>query len=113
MAIWPERFCPLIGSYQETPPDGTIRSSMDVGVDKLRRRTTANIRPVSFRLFLKPDDVQILDNFYLSETVNGVEPFDFTNPRTKQQVKARFVQPPQYSSRSIGYDVSVSLEILP
>lgn len=113
MAVWPSQFCPLVGSFQETPPDSSIRSDMDVGPAKVRRRTTANVRPISFRMFLKKDGVAILDNFYVVETVGGSEPFDYIHPRTQQPVKARFQEQPQYQSQSIGYNVSVSLEILP
>lgn len=113
MPTWPSQFCPLINSYQESPPDNVIRTKMDKGPDKIRRRTTANIRPVSFKMFLKNEDIQILDDFYVIETFSGSEPFDFINPRSKQSVKARFVSFPIYSNRSTGYEVSVQLEILP
>lgn len=110
MAIWPVQFCPLINSFQESPPDGIVRTSMDIGPAKIRRRTTANIRPISFKLFLKKDDVAVMDSFYLTY---AADEFDFTHPRTKNSVKARFVEPPAYMNRSIGYEVSVSLEIMP
>lgn len=113
MAIWPPDFCPLINTFQESPPDGTISSSMDIGPAKLRRRTTANTRPIAFRMFLKKDQVQSLDNFYLVETGGGVEPFDFIHPRTGIMHQARFTSPPQYANRSIGYDVNIGLEIMP
>lgn len=114
MAVWPSQFCPLVNSFNESPPDNTIRTTMDKGPDKVRRITTANIRPVSFRLFLKKSQVQILDDFYLNETFSGVDIFDFIHPRTQQPVKARFVQPPSYQERStIGYEASISLEIMP
>lgn len=113
MAVWPDNFCPLINSFQETPPENTIRTSMDVGPDKVRRRTTANVRPVSFNLFLLPPDVLVMDDFFVNQTRSGSEAFDFVHPRTKQPVQARFVSSPSYKNRSTGYEVSVSLEILP
>lgn len=113
MATWPSNFCPLIGSYQESPPDNIIVSSMDVGPAKYRRRTTADVRPISFSLFLKKDDVAVLDNFYVNEVFSGADEFDFTHPRTGVMHKARFTAQPQYRSRSIGYDVSIQLEIMP
>lgn len=113
MASWPSQFCPLINSFQESPPENTIRSSMDVGPAKVRRRTTANVRPISFNMFLMNSEMATLDDFYVNQTFSGVDPFDFIHPRTKQPVSARFTQPPSYSERSgVGYEVSVSLEIL-
>lgn len=113
MVAWPSQFCPLIDTFQESPPQNTIRSEMDVGPAKVRRRTTANIRPIAFRMYLLPDDVAVMDDFFLNQTYSGSEVFDFIHPRTKESVQARFTEPPQYSNRSRGYDVSVSLEILP
>lgn len=114
MAVWPSQFCPLLNSLQEAPPNNTIRSSMDVGPQKVRRRTTANIRPISFRMFLKKADLQTLDDFYTTDTYSGSEEFDFIHPRTLQPVKARFVEPPTYTERSgVGYEATVSLEIMP
>ena len=114
MPSWPSQFCPLINTLQESPPDNTINSSMDRGPAKIRRRTTANIRPISFRLFLKPDQVDILDSFYIQDTFSGVEEFDFVHPRTHVHVTARFTAPPSYQERSgTGYEASISLEILP
>lgn len=113
MVAWPEQFCPLINSFQETPPENTIRSTMDKGPAKVRRRTTANIRSVSFTVSMKPAEVTIMDNFYLDDTFSGAIAFDFTHPRTKEVVSARFTSPPTYSNRSTIYQVAVSLEILP
>lgn len=114
MAVWPAQFVPLTGSVQETPPDNNIRSSMDKGPAKVRRRTTANVRPISFRLFVENDDMDTLDDFYTTDTFSGSEPFDFTHPRTGQTVQARFAEPPQYSDvENVGWNATISLEILP
>lgn len=114
MATWPSKFCPLMGSFQESPPNNTIRSTMDRGPAKVRRRTTANVRPISFNVFVRNADMQEFDDFYAIDTFSGADEFDFIHPRTKESVKARFVEPPSYGDRSgIGYQVSVSLEILP
>lgn len=113
MATWPAQFCPLLNSLQESPPENAIRSSMDKGPAKIRRRTTANIRPLSFRLFLKPAQLEIMENFYEVETYSGVDEFDYIHPRTSQAVKARFVSLSWNERSGVGYDVSVSLEILP
>lgn len=114
MPVWPIKFCPLMGSFQETPPNNIIRSTMDYGPDKVRRRSTANVRPIAFNLFVRNEDMDEIDSFYTTETLSGSIEFDFIHPRTKEGVKARFVSPPTYGDRSgIGYQVSISLEILP
>lgn len=114
MAVWPTAFCALVNSFTETPPENVLRSSMDKGPAKVRRRTTANVRPISFKMALTGPQTQQLDDFYITETVSGADEFDFIHPRTKQNVKARFVNPPQYNERGGKlWEVSVSLEILP
>lgn len=116
MVAWPtgNQFVPLLNSLEETPPMNAIRSTMDRGPDKGRRRTTANVRPLSFKLFLTKADVAVFDTFFVTGTFSGVGEFSYTHPRTKESVTARFVQEPVYSERSgVGYEVSVALEVLP
>lgn len=115
MATWPLTLpTPAISSLNESPPNNTIRSNMDKGPAKVRRRTTANIRPISFELKLTPAQVEILDQFYDVTTYSGADTFDYTHPRTGAAVTARFVQPPQYNEREgVMYSVNVSLEVMP
>lgn len=114
MPTWPAAFCPLAGSLQESPPNNTIRTSMDRGPDKVRRRTTANIRPLAFRVLLTKAQVETLDAFFLDDTFSGADSFTFVHPRTGDTVDARFVSPPSYTHKSAGfYEASISLEILP
>ena len=116
MATWPsgKRFTPIIGSLTESPPSNSIRSSMDKGPAKVRRRTTANVRPLSFKLVLSKADTAVFDTFYVTTTVSGSIEFDYTHPRTGAACTARFAQEPTYSERSgVVYEISVSLEIMP
>lgn len=115
MTTWPSTLpSPAINTFSEAPPNNIIRSSMDKGYDKVRRRTTASIRPISFTLKLTDDQVTIIDDFYNDETVGGSLSFDYIHPRTGATVEARFAEPPSYqSNENVIYDVSVSLEILP
>lgn len=117
MAVWPsgKRFTPLVGSLQETPPNNSIRSSMDRGPEKVRRRTTANVRPLTFTILLSKADTAVLDTFYNDTTYSGADAFTYTHPRTGAVVSARFTEPPQYQEvGGVGlYRSSISLEILP
>lgn len=117
MATWPsgKRFTPLVGSLQESPANNIIRSTMDKGPEKVRRRTTANIRPISFTLLLSTADVVVMDDFFNNITYGGSDEFDYTHPRTKALVSARFKDAPSYQENGgVGlYKVQVSLEIMP
>lgn len=115
MATWPATLPPpVLNSLKESPPDNTIRSQMDKGPAKVRRRTTANIRPISFTMRLTPAQVETLDTFYDVTTFSGADEFDYTHPRTSAAVTARFVSPPEYSElEGVLYNCSISLEIMP
>jgi hypothetical protein len=115
MVAWPNTLpAPLLDSFSESPPDNILRTSMDKGPDKVRRRTTADVRPVAFSLMLTKAELQTLDDFYVVTTFSGSVEFDFEHPRTLATVSARFVEPPAYSERGgVAYLASVSLEILP
>lgn len=116
MATWPtgKRFTPVIGSLVEGPPSNSIRSSMDKGPDKVRRRTTANVRSLSFKLILSKADTAVFDTFFVTTTASGSIEFDYTHPRTGAACTARFAQEPSYAERSgVVYEISVALEILP
>lgn len=115
MPTWPTTLpAPAINTLQEAPPNNTIRTSMDKGPEKLRRRTTANIRPINFSMVLTSAEITILDGFYVSDTYSGSESFDYTHPRTGVACTARFVAPPEYSEHEGScYMAAVQLEILP
>lgn len=115
MATWPATLPePALSTLKESPPNNLIRTQMDKGPDKVRRRTTANIRPLAFTLKLTSAQTEILDEFYTDTTFSGADEFDYTHPRTNASVKARFVEPPEYSeNNAVIYDCAISLEILP
>lgn len=115
MPTWPASLpAPAINTYKETPPQNTMRSRTDKGPAKTRRRTTSNVRPVSFTLKLTPAQVTILDDFFVDDTASGALEFDYTHPRTGASVTARFTEEPDYSDiEATIYNVPVALEIMP
>lgn len=110
MASWPTEIKITRNSYSETPPDRVVRSNMDVGPAKVRRRSSANVRNIGLKLFLTEEQLDILDAFYLD---NDAAVFDFPNPRTGDSDRARFTGAPSYDLNETMFDVSVRLEILP
>lgn len=115
MATWPATLpAPALNTLKEAPPNNVIRTQMDKGPAKVRRRTTANVRPLSFTLRLTPAQVATLDNFFVNTTFSGADEFDYTHPRTGVACTARFVEPPEYAEmEGVIYACGVSLEILP
>ena len=115
MATWPAAFYGYIvkGSYTETPPQNVLRTQMDAGPAKLRRRSTAAVRSISFTLFLTKASVATFDTFYVTTIQSGSIKFDMYHPRTHVQGEYRFVNQPMYTPKDEGYTVQIGLELLP
>lgn len=114
MPAWPTLPAPLINTFSESPPNNILRSSMDRGPDKIRRRTTANVRPIQFTMILTKAQVATLETFYVTTTTSGAAEFTYTHPRTAATVTARFVEPPAYTDiNGLVFSVAISLEIMP
>lgn len=103
----------LKDSFQEAPPKNMIRTKMDVGPAKVRRRTTSNVRQFLGRMFLTPAQTVILDDFFVTSTKSGTLTIELKHPRTGVTGVYRFVKEPQYVSRNRGYVASIQLELLP
>jgi hypothetical protein len=84
MAVWPgalpDRF--LVNGYREAMPESTIRTQMDAGPPKLRRRYTAAYRPIQGRIECNASQLAALDTFFVTTCANGALPFDWINSRT-------------------------------
>lgn len=115
MVTWPAALpAPALNTLRESPPDNALRTQMDKGPAKVRRRTTANTRPISFVIKILPALVITLDDFYDTETASGSIEFDYTHPRTGAAVTARFTTRPSYAEvEGVLYNCSIELEILP
>lgn len=110
MAVWSDKFVILRDSFQETPGDRVIRSQMDVGPAKKRRRSILAPKSVNFTVKVEIEDYDEFENFYLD---NDIGVFDFKHPRTGQMTRARFVSVPTASLNEVFYTIPVQLEILP
>ncbi|HRI77598.1 MAG TPA: hypothetical protein PLX33_11510 [Alphaproteobacteria bacterium] len=105
---------PLANSFQEQPANNIVRTQMDVGPAKVRRRTTSNVSSIRVAYVLSAAQVDEIQTFFAEDTAGGALGFDFTHPRTGATVTARFNEPPQYASMNgLYYQVTVSLEVLP
>jgi hypothetical protein len=116
MPNWPAGLpaSPLLDSFKEKAEDTVIRTEMEQGPAKLRRRTTAGVRTLSASFLVSKAQVVTLEDFYLTTLQGGSLPFTFTHPRSGASVSCRFVKPPEYAGSNGNYfKASVDLEILP
>jgi hypothetical protein len=116
MSTWPSTLpgFPLADSFREIAPETSIRTAMDQGPAKLRRRTTAAARDIYASYILSRAQVEHLEAFYVAELAGGSAAFTYTHPRTEAPVTCRFRKPPEYISLNGDYfRVTLEMEILP
>lgn len=116
MPTWPGTLpaFPLLEGFRETVPDTVIRTDMESGPAKIRRRTTSAVRKMAVSYLMSKAQVEALETFYLTTLLGGSLAFDFNHPRKNATVSCRFVQPPVYGSANGAYfKVELELEVLP
>src|SRR5690606_14120210 len=115
MSTWPATLpAPLNGGFRELWPNNIIRTQMDKGPPKVRRRTTANVATLQMQFLMSTAQVSTLETFFQGDAAYGAAAFDFTHPRTGSTVSCRFTRPPEFGTTNGAYwPVSVELEVLP
>ena len=113
MTAWPGSLpqTPLNTGYVQSIKDTAIRSSMDQGPDKLRRRVTRDIRLIQMQFVMTTAQVNTLRTFYNS-TIQGTGTVDWSDDLTGEESTYRFVGPPAYSFIEAGqWSVSITFEV--
>lgn len=113
--VWPETLpqSPLLDGWQETLADNVLRTAMEQGPPKLRRRGSAASGKMTVHFLLSGADCALLDDFYQTALAGGIKPFGFTHPRRAVVVACRFAAPPDYSASGNGFfRARLSLEML-
>jgi hypothetical protein len=105
MATWPPSLpqAPLLDGLSEAYGDGVIRTDMDVGVPKRRRRYTFTPRRFPIGVVLSEDQAATFDTFFVTTLAEGEAPFDWTHPRTGSSVSLAFVGPPRLVPLGAGF----------
>ncbi len=115
MASWPGTLPnPIADGYQEIMADNIIRTKMEVGLAKVRKRSTA--APVRFQLAYNMTAAQVttLETFFNTTINGGVDQFSMANPRTAASENWRMISPPQVTiSSAPNYRVVVTMERIP
>ena len=91
---------------------GVIRTQMDAGPKKARRRYTASTKTFSGKMILTAGQRYALEEFYHSALADGVLRFNFTDPQTLETGEFRFTEDYTENSLADMFEVSVSLEKL-
>lgn len=111
---------PRLGDLSEEAPDVLLRSEVDVGPAKLRRRFTGDARRFSVALDLTRSELTTFDVFFRDTTEGGALSFDWKHPRTGAAAVFRFLRPPTYrpqaprtASGGEWWRVTFDMEMLP
>lgn len=115
--VWPASLPQKVeqDGFSESPPDSRIRTPMDMGPVKVRRRFSAQIRPLKVSMFMTQTQLDAFDTFFVTTTEGGSLPFDFPSPRGVGVVTVRFGEKaPSYGDfEGINCYVSFDLDVLP
>jgi len=114
--IWPSSLPqrPSPQGFSETPGRPIVRTEMDAGPPKMRRRHTAGVRRYSMSFDVTKIQVATFDTFYVTTTAYGSLAFDMINPRTDATEEFRFADEPEYAN--LGGDhwvVTIQVEQVP
>lgn len=115
MATWPANLpAPLRSGYEINPEDPILRTQMDAGPDRVRRRFTAipSRIPVSWRF--TEAQLALFEAWHKHEALDGAAWFTISlaNGLGISAMEARFTKPPKKPLLSgMNWEVSAELEV--
>lgn len=116
MVDWPVTLpqSPLVAGYQEQPENTMLRTDMETGAAKQRRRFTAAPRNIAMSIMLTDAQMDIFEDFFFNDIKGGSISFEWVHPRTGDPATFRFTQMPTYQEITpFLYQVNLPLERLP
>lgn len=96
-----------------------VRSNMDAGPAKQRRRFSAAVRTLTVPIILNGAQKQTFDTFFITTLAEGALSFAWTDPVTDSALNLRFTKPPKWvlqvggSTSARLWQAELPLEILP
>ena len=108
---WPLTKEILDAGFSQQAKDTTIRTKMEAGTDKLRRRYTTPIVVSNVSMLITFAEYTTLETFYNTTLQGGVLSFNYTDPVDTTEYEYRLMGPPKYSSTGgLRYLVSMVWE---
>lgn len=86
----------MLRGFNVAPSVSVIRTEMDVGMAKMRRRSTVALTTTEGELLCSTAQVEALELFFLESTKGGTVRFQIPAPHTNKPQEARFMEPPQF-----------------
>jgi len=112
--FWPEMLpnTLLVEGLSAKRNSSIIRTQMDAGPKKVRRRYTASTKIFTGRMILSAEQRSMLDQFYHTALADGVLRFNFTDPQTLEIAEFRFTGDYTENSTDGMFEIQMSLERL-
>lgn len=112
---WPETLPEqlLQDSYEENAPNVLIKSNMETGPAKMRRRVTSGVRSVRGHQIMTLEQLNIFKTFFNTTLYGGALRFSWADPTGNEAVEMRFVDAPAWAAQEGFFRVEMNLEILP
>lgn len=113
--IWPVTLpqALLFSGYGQQSADVLLRTSMDTGPAKVRRRASAGVEPTEGKIILTSTELGYLRTFYDTTLLGGALRFSWKDPITKAVEELRITKPPAWITVEGLFQVTLSLEIMP
>ena|ERR1043165_296524 len=114
--VWPEELQQILNQdgFQLQMGKTTIETEMDVGMPKVRRRSTRPIDIIQASIDITYSEYADLKLFYNTTTNGGVEVFTMDHPITGEEGEFRMSSPPVLVPMGGGkFKVSFTLEVQP
>jgi hypothetical protein len=108
---WPELLPStlLINGLSKQPQTSVIRTSMDAGPKKARRRYTARSVKFSGRQVFDSAELAVFEQFFHTVLADGVLRFNFTDPTTLELAEFRFTA--DYVTNAVEGKFEVAMEL--
>lgn len=116
-AVWPSSLPqkPLADGFSETAPNLVVRSPMDIGPAKVRRRATAGVTRLQMRFRLTNDQLTTFQAFLHADLQDRALAFTWMHPISGANATFRIVDAPSYEpiGGGLAWKVHVVFEMLP
>jgi hypothetical protein len=111
---WPELLPPelLEDGFSEQPQNAVIRTAMDAGPKKARRRYTARTVKYTGKQVFDKAELTVFKQFYHNVLADGVLRFNFADPVTRETAEFRFTENYTVNALDGLFEVQMSLERL-
>lgn len=109
---WPASLPPCAATYTEKAEPVIIRSSVEEGPPKTRRRFTVRIVRAQMGMVLTLEQFQILDDFFYIDCNGGTVWFQFTHPWRNIIRDFRMIEAPDFQDYgALAVNTTMVLEL--